>query len=729
MRASTTQPTFDLLTGAEIPKGGNLPPSRGPPSRAMTPTNDDEMRALGASTSSIPVSTAAASASEINELKAEVKALKYKISSTAQEEELAALGRDAELRDIRRKAEDDFKARQGAEGEKKKIERQLVEVKRELEQMREGGGEERQKLERNLRQAEEARRLAEEEVEDVRAEAEERVRIFERQMNEEKSRNAALQQTVQELQTEADEREQALRNSQSRVQEKEREIGTLETEVLRLKAATGDVDTLDIIKRELADQVDHIRTLETAKREQARELEHLRMLHKSVEIVEEEKRQLQRKVDTMEDLQQELGEARLQRQRLEDERLAWTAYLQTQSGDENGAVEFDSPEDIANALIKERYEAATLLEKVGRLEPAVSECEETIKNLENEKEALATELEKAKQEAVNTEAKDALARAERERALAVKEVEYLREQVKAMDKEEVTMELPSFDEAKAQRISQLEEMVTSYSTEVQKLQGELATKAKVEGAPVTRKRAREEEEPSERVGELTRKNRKLQDELTSAQNSAKLLNKELKAAQKQLKAAQEHKQVRILQLRDNPTSNVEAIKQSTLEALKEENEALLTQLRDGPLPGRGERSKVVPISTLDAKERDLQEMQRLVVSTRKSMERLKQVWGAKTAEFREGISSLLGWKVEFMPNGKMKVTSLFYESTDDEERSIVFDGEKGTMKVSGGPKSKFAEKIAAHIGFWVRERGEIPCLLAALTLEFYEEGQQGKETS
>ena len=123
------------------------------------------------------------------------------------------------------------------------------------------------------------------------------------------------------------------------------------------------------------------------------------------------------------------------------------------------------------------------------------------------------------------------------------------------------------------------------------------------------------------------------------------------------------------------------------------------------------------------------EMQRLVASTRKSMDRLKQVWGAKTAEFREGISSLLGWKVEFMPNGKMKVTSLFYESTEEEERSIVFDGEKGTMKVSGGPRSAFAEKIAGNVGFWVRERGEIPCLLAALTLEFYEEGQQAKEAA
>lgn len=33
----------------------------------------------------------------------------------------------------------------------------------------------------------------------------------------------------------------------------------------------------------------------------------------------------------------------------------------------------------------------------------------------------------------------------------------------------------------------------------------------------------------------------------------------------------------------------------------------------------------------------------------------------------------------------------------------------------------FALKIRDQIKFWVTERGEIPCLLAQLTLEFYEE--------
>lgn len=77
-----------------------------------------------------------------------------------------------------------------------------------------------------------------------------------------------------------------------------------------------------------------------------------------------------------------------------------------------------------------------------------------------------------------------------------------------------------------------------------------------------------------------------------------------------------------------------------------------------------------------------------------------------------------------MKDGKMRVTSFFYPSKGDDENSIVFDGDRGTMKISGGPESAFAKKISDQIKFWVKERGSIPCFLAALTLEFYEEANR-----
>jgi mitotic spindle assembly checkpoint protein MAD1 len=70
----------------------------------------------------------------------------------------------------------------------------------------------------------------------------------------------------------------------------------------------------------------------------------------------------------MDDLRRELNEAQLQRQILEDERKSWTSYLQNE-GSTSGEIEFDSPEALARAVVRERLEKATLLERLGAVEP------------------------------------------------------------------------------------------------------------------------------------------------------------------------------------------------------------------------------------------------------------------------------------------------------------------------------------------------------------------------
>lgn len=54
----------------------------------------------------------------------------------------------------------------------------------------------------------------------------------------------------------------------------------------------------------------------------------------------------------------------------------------------------------------------------------------------------------------------------------------------------------------------------------------------------------------------------------------------------------------------------------------------------------------------------------------------------------------------------------------------MFDGVRGSMKVSGGPESKFAGRIGETVKYWVRGKGCVPGLLAALTLEFWEEANR-----
>jgi mitotic spindle assembly checkpoint protein MAD1 len=654
----------------------------------------------------------------MDELKAEVKTLKYTIDNHKQEEELAKLRHESELRDARRKAEDDFNKKQAAEAEKAKAVRQYEALQKEVTELKGAAANEKAALERRLRETEESKRLLEEEIEDIKSEREESIRGIERKSSELETRNATLQRTVEELQQDSDRREALLQDTQQKLADKDTAYGALEAEVLRLKAQGGDADTLGVIKRELSEQVAHIKKLEVTNREQAAEIKHLKQIHKSVEVVEEEKRSLQRKLDATDGLENELGEARIQRQRLEDERLSWTAYLQSEAGSD-GQLEFDSPEALARALVAERLQTATLVERIGGLEPELSSKDSLIQSLEAEKSKLAAEIEKLKASGGSGSSKAQL-RLERQRALAVKEAEYLRAQLKAFDSED-TIFSENVDKSNVQRIQELEDMVDQYRQEVQTLHGELATR-ETQPAPAAEptgtKRPRDDSDDNERIGQYARKNRKLQDELTTLQTSNKLLQKELSVTKERLTSASQASKTRILSLRSNPTSDCEAIKQSTLEALRKENADLLLRLEaSGPLT-------TVPASSLAASQHAITAAQEALASEKKRNDRLMKVWGAKSSEFRQLVISLLGWDVVFMKDGKMRVTSFFYPSKGDDENSIVFDGEKGTMKISGGPESAFAVKIADQIKFWVKEKGSIPCFLAALTLEFFDEANK-----
>ena len=648
--------------------------------------------------------------------------MKYQLSNHEQEKELLRLQMENEVRETKRRAEEDFKAKQSAEGERARAQRQLEGLQSELETLKAEGDVRKREVESKMRDAQEEARLLQEQLEDLSAAKDEAARRAEKEINDLRGRVAQSQRTAHEMEEEHRTRESVLERTQAVLADREELIGKLEADVLRLKAQTGDAETIAVIRRELSDQVTHIRMLEAKNREQLVELKHLRQIHKAVEIVEEEKRSLQRRLEAAELVEAELAEERRQRQRLEDERRAWTAYLQREAG-EDGQVEFESPEDLARAFKAERLNSASLLEKLGALEPEITDRENIIRSLEHERAELSSQLNKLKamegSPAVNDQAR---ARIERQRALAVKEVEYLRAQLKTFDLEDMTLQ-PETVEEKIKRIRELEDLVDNYKQEVTALHAELTSLESMSTSPaqpvVGSKRAREAdgEVESEQLGQLARKNRKLQSEYSDLQTSHLMLQKEHEVTLEQLTAAKEQLKTRVLALRSNPTSDFEAVKTATLKALKLENTELLAHIQQQPT-----LFATVPASQLAAAQREIAEARAETASSQKSARRLKEVWAAKSAEFKEAVFSTLGWTVSFIPGGKMRVESVYYPSqTDEHENSIVFDGEKGTMKVGGGPRSAFANRIGDNIKFWVRERGCVPCFLAALTLEFYEE--------
>lgn len=671
---------------------------------------------------------------------------------------MAVLQHENELREVRRKAEEDFKQMQTAEGDRSNTLRQYERILNELNEVKERSTEEKATLEKKARDSDDEARLLREQLEDISAAKEEGERMNQKRLNDLETQVLGMRQTIQEFEQDHQARELLLQQTQEQLSERDRHIGDLEADVLRLKAQTGDAETIAVIRRELTDQVQHIRSLEARNTKQHAELNHLRQIHRAVEVVEEEKRSLQRKLEAAQSLETELDEERIQRQRLEDERLAWTAYLQSEAGD--GMMEFDSPEAVARALVQERYTSASLMERLGEVQPQVAERDETIRSLVQDKKNLSAQVEKLKTSPAPVSAGKVQARIERQRLLAVKEVEYLRAQLKTFDTEDDTFDTGKYDQNRVERISELEKLVDQYKEEVQALHKELAAAEssasatpELAGAGAGTKRARPHDEngddnEGEQLGELNRKRRKLADDLAKLQAEHKLLQKEHKVAKERLAAASAASKTRVLALRSNPTSDFEAVQRKTLEALKKENRDLLATLQQqqqktGAGAGRSSSSSTrnasaasavatIPASQLAAARREVDEARAATASAEKRARRLKEVWALKSQEFKEAIFSTLGWTVTFIPNGKMRVESVFCPSpgSDDgeHENSIVFDGERGTMKVSGGPQSPFARRIADQIQFWVRDKGCIPGFLAALTLEFYEEQQHQQQT-
>jgi mitotic spindle assembly checkpoint protein MAD1 len=234
-------------------------------------------------------------------------------------------------------------------------------------------------------------------------------------------------------------------------------------------------------------------------------LKQLREYNKSLDILEEEKQALEVKVKLLDDVRRELSEAQLRISILQDEKNSWSSFFESEG------LEFDSPESLARALVQERVEKASLTEQVGRSNPELTAKETVIEDLEKDIVGLKAELAKVKEDA--SKASRTRTRLERQRALALKEAQFLREQLKSFSAEETMYMQGNFDAQKSKRIEELEELLETYKKENEELSAEFS---KQEGADVGeslgKKRQRDETElENQRSGELVRKNRQLQD--------------------------------------------------------------------------------------------------------------------------------------------------------------------------------------------------------------------------
>jgi mitotic spindle assembly checkpoint protein MAD1 len=376
------------------------------------------------------------------------------------------------------------------------------ELGKKLQKVKESTASQKQELERQIRRLRSGNSELRDLVGDKQEEIDTQDRQNRRQIDEYETRCRVLNQANNKLKEEIQNKNHTMEEIQAKLEGKDSEVQDLEVELLKARAQTGDQGTAKILKKELGEQVNHIKTLESTNRRQVAELKTLRESNRSLELVEEEKRALEGKLKMLDELREELSAAQLRISVLQDERNAWESYFQREG------LEFGSPESLAKALIEERVEKAALLEKAGRSNPELLKKEGIIRELEGEVSSLREESQKSKE----SSSKDSKARQrmERQRALALKEAQFLREQLKSFSTEESLYNQGGFDEQKVARIQELEGLLEAYKAEIEELKVATVSVVSPEVAS-NKKRAFDENAGDERIGELIRRNRQLQD--------------------------------------------------------------------------------------------------------------------------------------------------------------------------------------------------------------------------
>ena len=210
--------------------------------------------------------------------------------------------------------------------------------------------------------------------------------------------------------------------------------------------------------------------------------------------------------------------------------------------------------------------------------------------------------------------------------------------------------------------------------------------------------------------------------------------------------------VRVLSLSMYPAQEWADLRQAALDRLKEENAALLQRLstlsssssNPNPNPDTNtntnttakteEEEQLVPRASWLAVCEQKAQLEDELRQKEKRMLRLRQVFTAKTAEFREALSAILGVKLAFYDNGQVRVTSQY-----DLGAAFVFQPAKTTPSGDGAGAGSGArmqlvaqgeggpQELPQLMRNWVEIEQSIPCFLASVTLECYDKWKRERE--
>ncbi|KAJ7481691.1 spindle assembly checkpoint component Mad1 [Mycena latifolia] len=528
---------------------------------------------------------------------------------------------------------------------------------------------------------------------------------------------ALLEEEVSQFKLLAEERSQTIDEIQVQFQE-----------LSTAPAPSNEQENSDmaVVREELHRQASYLRTLEATNARLTTELAVLRERHTSIEVLREEKRGLERKLQPLEALRERVVKLEAQVEAGRQERETWARNQEI-----SGASTSTPPVSLTQNLAALRLQHAQLLEDHGATsallrtkeaeladaERRVVDAQDTIERLESEVGLLA----------------DKAARCEQRASLVDREVGFMKALLSSYSLEEANKEPAGApvdgSSARAEQIQQLEALLEEYKAANTRLSQQVNDAARREPAEVAEARVRELD--AERAAR------------SAAQEALDVSLAEAKAQQETIDRLEQElfelsgeiaggrhvpPGVRVLSFVDTPElllRDAPQAREAETARVREENAALLQRIaalqaggaRADESAGESEGEHLVPRESWDAvcKERD--ELQKVVRQKETRLKRLQEVFASKAEEFKESIAALLGVKLAFFPSGQVRVTSLY-----DLDATFVFKpaaGGGGNMQLvahgEGGP-----EDLPSMMTYWVGTEQCIPGFLASVTLEVYD---------
>ncbi|KAL8280734.1 hypothetical protein RQP46_006738 [Phenoliferia psychrophenolica] len=534
----------------------------------------------------------------------------------------------------------------------------------------------------------------------------------------------------------------ALREEKEELERAERRA-RCEAELERSRQSQTDVANAEVVKEELHRQVGHLRTLEKDNGKLRRSLDTFEKQHANLEVLKEANKSLEKKVISFDALRQSSATLAAEVESLKREKREWQSFLGSSSGSE-----FSSPHDLTKSLAALQIANASLLDKTHSLELEIHHRDHIVGELEARVTALQSDLATTKALLGKS---DARAKQEGNRQkLVQQEIAMLKRHLATYETESAAASRkdgppsPSASDAqKTAQINELEHLLEAHKSELAKLAKDVAHyQGLVEryGGSTTEIHDLEgnssvsEDDTGVIVARTLQselaKNEALQAEILELRNENALMDKEIEALDLQVQrlmyedgqGAYNPRTTKVLELAQNPDRDEHAIRSETLKRLKEENEALLVSL--AMVQQRGEGPSMVPRQSLENARKEVENAE-AIVKQKETMElRVKQAFADKANEFRAAVVSLLGFRLDFLSSGRVKVTSVY---NPGKEYALLFSsaaGHVGTMELIGAanPKDELADEVKGIIKYW-GDKGCIPGLLATLSLTLFDKTQ------